>query len=119
MMQIGDTFYWKDGGHLWVVISDPECHDGEFIMVNLTKDLFRAGKECELNEGDHRWIKEKTYVSFGDAKKVGPKETVNLEKHIESGVIRTHYPMKEAVLKKIISAAKQSKAMPEGYIDFL
>ena len=118
-MQIGDTFYWGDGGHLWVVISDPSCHDGEFIMVNLTKDVFRAGKECELIVGDHRWIREKTYVSFGDAKKVGPREAVNLEKSIANGVIRTHYPMKPAVLQKIVSAAKESKALPEEYIDFL
>jgi hypothetical protein len=118
-MQIGDTFYWGDGGHLWVVISDPSCHGGEFIMVNLTKDSFRAGKECELNRGDHRWISEKTYVSFGDAKKVGPKETVNLEKGIANGVIRTHYPMRPTVLQKIVAAAKQSKALPEEYIEFL
>lgn len=66
-MQIGDTYLWSEGGHLWVVVSDPNLHKGEFIAVNLTKDAFRAGKECELNIGDHQWIKEKTYVSFGDA----------------------------------------------------
>jgi hypothetical protein len=118
-MQIGDTFYWGEGGHLWVVISDPESNDGEFIAVNLTTDVFRAGKECELSVGDHRWVTGKTYVSFGDALKIGPKEALNLEKSIKSGAIRTHYPMKSTVLLKIISAAKISKALPTGFVDLL
>jgi hypothetical protein len=118
-MQIGDTFYWGEGGHLWVVISDPNCHNGECIVVNLTKDVYRAGKECELNIGDHRWITEKTYVSYSDAQKYGPKEAANLQKGIASGVIRTHYPMKSTVLQKIINAAKQSTALSEEYIDYL
>ncbi|MGB6727460.1 MAG: hypothetical protein WBE74_16330 [Terracidiphilus sp.] len=120
-MQIGDTFYWGEGGHLWVVITDPESvdNDGEFIIVNLTKDVFRAGKECELNVGDHRWITEKTYVSFGDAQRLGANEALRLTKAIKTGAIKTHYPMKPAVLQKIISAAKLSKALPSGFVDLL
>ena len=118
-MQIGDTFLWSEGGHLWVVISDPKMHGGEFIAANLTKDMFRAGKECELAPGDHQWIKEKTYVSFGDALKVGPKEAVNLENHISSGAIRRHFPMKSSVLEKIIEVAKKTKALPTGFVDLL
>jgi len=94
-------------------------HDGEFIAVNLTKDVFRAGKECELNPGDHRWISEKTYVSFGDALKIGPEEAVKLEKQIASGAIKRHLPMKGSVLQKIIAVAKQTRALPTGYVDYL
>ena len=118
-MQIGDTYLWRDGGHLWVVISDPNLHGGEFIAVNLTKDVFRAGKECELNIGDHRWIKEKTYVSFGDAMKIGPRETANLEKHIASGAIQRHLPMKGSVLQKIIAVAKKTTAIAPEFVDYL
>jgi hypothetical protein len=118
-MQIGDTFYWGDGGHLWVVISDPAQHAGEFIIVNLTHDLFRAGKECELNTGDHKWIYGKTYVAFGDAKKVLAADAVRLAKHIGSGMIHKHFPMKSNVLARIIAAAKKSRALPTGFLDYL
>lgn len=114
-MQIGDTFCWSEGGHLWVVISDPGSHAGDFIAVNLTKDVFRAGKECELSPGDHQWIKEKTFVSFGDAMRYAPKNALNLEKQITLGTIRRHCPMKQSVLQKIIAAAKISKSIPEDF----
>jgi hypothetical protein len=118
-MRIGDTFYWGEGGHLWIVISDPDTHDGEFIIVNLTKDVFRAGRECELDIGDHSWIKQRTYVSFGDAQKLGPKEAANLEKGISSGLIRRHLPMRSAVIQKITSAARKSKALPSDFVNYL
>jgi hypothetical protein len=118
-MQIGDTFYWGDGGHLWVVISDPSAHGGEFIAVNLTKDVFRAGKECELAPGDHRWITEKTFVSFGDAIRLAPQNALKLEGQIAAGTIKRHFPMKQAVLQKIVAAAKASKAIPVGFKDLL
>jgi hypothetical protein len=120
-MQIGDTFYWGEGGHLWVVISDPGSvdNDGDFVIVNLTKDVFRAGKECELNIGDHRWITAKTYVSFGDAQRIEANHALNLSKAIKAGTIKTHYPMKSSVLQKIINAAKLSKALPTGFVDLL
>jgi hypothetical protein len=118
-MQIGDTFLWNEGGHLWVVISDPSTHAGEFIAVNLTKDEFRAGKECELAPGDHQWIREKTFVSFGDAMRYAPKNALNLEKQIALGTMKRHYPMKHSVLQKIIAAAKVSKAIPVSFIELL
>lgn len=118
-MQIGDTFYWKDGGHLWVVICDPEPTSGEVIAVNITRDVFRAGRECELTVGDHKWIKEKSYVSFGDAMKLGPKEMLNLEKQIAGGAIGKHFPMKASVLQRIISAAKASKAFAPDLAQYL
>jgi hypothetical protein len=119
-MQLGDTFILGGpGGHLWVVISDSAKHAGEFIIINLTGDVFRAGKDCELSIGDHQWITKKTYVSFGDARKVSPKEEAMIIKHIADGAIKRHYPMKQAVLQKIISAAKLSKALPSGYVTYL
>lgn len=110
-IQFGDTYYWKDGGHLWVVISDPTIHCGEFVAVNLTTDEFRAGKDCELNVGDHKWITKKTYVCFGAAMKLGPREEANLLKQIAIGTIKTHSPMSPVVLAKIIAKGKTTKAL--------
>jgi hypothetical protein len=118
-MQIGDTFYWKDGGHLWVIISDPNRTGDIRIAVNVTRDLFRAGRECELQPGDHVWIKAKSYVSFGDAMKISAKEYSNLEKNIASGMICQHVAVTAAILKKIIYAAKKSKALSPDYLQYL
>jgi hypothetical protein len=110
-IQIGDTYYWKDGGHLWVVISDPLLHGGDFVAVNLTTDWFVSGSECELSVGDHSWVTEKTYVNFGKAMKLGPKEESNLTKQIALGTVRTHSPMSPPMISRIVTAAKTSKAL--------
>jgi hypothetical protein len=112
-LQISDTLVFAQGGHLWVVISDSTKHAGLSIIVNFTSDIFRAGKDCELNVGDHQWIKKKCYVSFGDARMITPKKESTIMKLIASGTIKTHFPVKSSVLQKIVAAAKISKAMPE------
>jgi hypothetical protein len=118
-IQIGDTLLFAPDGHLWVVISDSAKHAGHFIIVNVTSDVFRAGRECELNIGDHQWITKKSYISFGDARKVSPKEEAVIIKLIASGTVRSHYPMKSSVLQKIIASAKISKAMSEELKTYL
>ena len=85
-VQLGDTFLLGQASHLWVVISDPKKHAGEFVLVNITTDAFRAGKDCELNVGDHQWIRHKSYVNFGDARKVTPQEEANFRRQMGENV---------------------------------
>ena len=118
-VQLGDTFLLGQGSHLWIVISDPAKHNGEFVIVNVTSDEFRAGKECELNVGDHQWVKHKSYVSFGDARRVTPAEDAKIQLYISQGHMKQHFPVKKAVLQRIIAAAKTSKAIPTDLIDLL
>ena len=111
-MQLGDTFVIE---HLWIVISDPAKHAEKFIIVNLTTDRERAGTECELGMGDHEWITQKSYVSFGDALEVGRKEELKIIEQMAAGTIKKHYPMKPAVLQKIMVAAKTSRSLRIGF----
>jgi hypothetical protein len=113
-MKIGDTFVIGEGGHLWIVISDPAKHSSRFVIANLTTDANRAGTDCELNRGDHQWIREVCYINFGDAREVTPIEEARISECIEDGRICKHFPMKSAVLQRIICAAKKSKALPTG-----
>jgi translation initiation factor IF-2 len=117
--QIGDSFVIGQGGHLWVVISDPSLHNGEYVIANLTTDEFRAGKECEMNVGDHPWITEKCFVSFGDARKVSRAEDAKIAANMATKAIRKQFPMRGAVLQKIVAAAKQSRAIEPGLLTYL
>jgi translation initiation factor IF-2 len=117
--QIGDSFVIGTGGHLWIVISDPTQHNGEYIIVNLTTDEFRAGNDCELNPGDHQWVTEKCFVSFGDARKVTPAENAKITAHMATKVIRKQFPVSASVLQKIVAAGKKSKALPSGFLAYL
>lgn len=114
-VQLGDTFYWKEGGHLWIVISDPQSHGGEFVIVNLTKDAFRAGTECELQPTDHKWVTDKTYVSYRDARKLGAREDANLAEQIALGTIKKHLPVSASLLQKIVTVGKQTKTLSDGF----
>ena len=116
---IGDSFVIGQGGHLWVVISDPTQHNGEYIIVNLTTDQFRAGGDCELKPADHPWITNKCFVSFGDARKVTPAEDAKITAHMATKAIRKQFPVSAAVLQKIVTAAKKSKALPGGFLAYL
>jgi hypothetical protein len=118
-IQLGDTILFAPNGHLWIVISDSSKHAGNFLIVNLTTDIFRAGAECELNPSDHQWIREKCYVTFGDARKVSPKEESLILAHMGTGTITKHFPVRSTVLQKIIAAGKQSKALPTGFLIYL
>ena len=118
-VQVGDTFLFGQGSHLWVVISEPAKNNGEYVIVNLTTDVFRAGKECELSVGDHQWIRQPSYVSYGDARKVTPKEDAQIQLLVSQGQVRQHFPMKQAVLQKIIAQAKISKAIRTDLVALL
>jgi hypothetical protein len=113
-MQYGDTFVMGVGGHLWIVISDPAKHSGNFVIANLTTNEYVAGNDCELNKGDHGWIKCKCFVNFGGAREVTSAEKVKMVALIASGHITPQVPMSAAILLKIATAAQTSKALKTG-----
>ncbi len=122
-MQLGDSFLMRSPGqsfdHLWIVISDPTRHAGTFIIVNLTTNVARAGAECELNKGDHRWVVEKCFVSFADAIEITPDGEKRIKEQIADKTIATHFPLEESVLQRILTAAKTSKTLPVRFKKYL
>jgi len=124
-MQLGDTFLMPCPGfipkipHLWIVISDPAKCGGFFVMVNLTKNVNRAGKDCELNIGDHQWVDQKCYVNFADALEITPIQEKMINQLIASKAITMHFPIDGNVLQRIIEAGKQSKALAPKYKKYL
>ena len=118
-IQLGDTFFVRDGGHLWVVISDPHEHCGVFVTVNLTTDEFRAGRDCVLRPGDHRWVSRETYISYGDARLWGPREEVKLSGQLALGTMKMHSPMVDPTLARIIAVGKTTKALAVNFKKYL
>src|ERR1035438_3220113 len=112
-MKLGDAF--RRGTlpkikvlHMWIVISDPAAHpDGSFVVVSVTMDDVRAGRECILQPGDHPWLTKESFVSFGDAELLTAKEGTDLVSRFGKGVI-TESPLDSAILKRIVGAAKIS-----------
>lgn len=122
-MKLGDAFLMAvppkyDIPHLFFVISDPAKHNGTFVIVNLTSDVFRAGKECTLNIGDHPRITKESFISFADALEITPASAENLRKLIGKQ-ITMQKGLAPNVLAKIVGAAKISKAMPVALKKYL
>jgi mRNA-degrading endonuclease toxin of MazEF toxin-antitoxin module len=113
-LSLGDSFLMPTPGHsfdhLWIVISDPKANGGCFVIVNLTTDVLRAGTECELNPGDHRFVSRKCYVNFADALEIDPAKAANIEA-LKGAKITPHDQLDDNLVQRIISAAKISKAL--------
>ena len=108
-MNIGDTFVWcptVGGDHLWILISDPEDHDGECVLVNLTESS-HGPHSYTLRPGQHRYIYKDSDVNFGDAFKSNVEE---VERHVAIGTARPHDAMDMAVVTEIIKRAKTHPA---------
>lgn len=122
-MQKGDTFLMGNVGgnkkHLWIVLSDLSKHHGTGIIVNLTTDKERSGGDCSLCAGDHQWLTEECWVSYGDAMCLSPDKWLKIQHGVTQRLIIPHDPLAKAHLEKIISAAKVSKAFSSVYMKFL
>lgn len=122
-MLLGDSFLMPTPGHswdhLWIVISNPQKHGGSFIVVNLTTDVARAGNECSLDCGEHRWITQRCYVNFADALEITQEKEANIQTLVACKRISMHDTLDEVILQRIIVAAKQSKALPVKFRKYL
>ena len=122
-MNLGDTFLMSvpprfDCDHLFFVISDPNEHNGTYIIVNVTGDESRADRECVLIKGDHPWITKECFVAFADALEITPERDAMINVLIGTRV--TVQPcLDTAVLAKIITAAKCSSAITRAFKKYL
>ena len=120
-MNLGDAFLMRIPGHqhhLWFVISDPTAH-AAFIIVNVTSDAERTGKECALLPGDHKWITKECYINFADALEITPEKAIFIQTLLGKGCIKMEAPLDGVVLRRIIAAAKKSKALQIAFKKYL
>jgi len=122
-MHLGDAFLMGSPGgatkHLYIVISNPAAHREHGFIVNINTNKQRAGVECSLMCGDHPWVKQECWVSFGDARLVGPTQWAHIQTGIAQGIVVPQPPISLAVITKIVAAAKTSIAFPPSYLKYL
>ena len=122
-MNLGDAFLMTvppkyNLEHLYFVISDPLAHGGAFVAVNVTTDRLRAGKECPVQSGEHRWINRECFVNFADALEITSSAAAHLES-LMGKLVRMERPMTAALLARIVAAARASRSFPGNLKTYL
>jgi hypothetical protein len=122
-MNLGDAFLMGvppdyQTNHLFFVISDPSKHGGTYVIVNITRDWFRAGQECILGPSDHPWINSTSYVSFTDTLEITPERDQMISALIGTRIIMQN-PLTPQTLAKVVAAANNSTAIPLAYKKYL
>jgi hypothetical protein len=57
--------------HLWIVCAEPDEYPDERVIVSITSDgPYIRDRSCQLNPGDHGFIKHTSYALFAKAKVV-------------------------------------------------
>jgi hypothetical protein len=118
-MDKGDTFLMGvlkgRKKHLWVVISDPKKHNGIRLIVDLSTDPDRTGKECPILYGEHPWLTEPvSWLCYADAAPIPDNRWHLILAGIPSQFVIPERPMPTITLGKIIAGAKISASKTNG-----
>jgi hypothetical protein len=95
--------------HIWVVLSDPDRHDGHFLFVNLT--TFGGScvdNACILTHADYAILDRPSTVAYSRAK-VGRRE--QLEPAIAKGSFIELDPVPQDTIDKMIAGAHSSREL--------
>lgn len=71
MISLGDT-YWvedknpsSDESHLYFVITEPD-ENNRVLLVNMTDEDNISDRSCVLNTNDHKSVKKKSVIRYGN-----------------------------------------------------
>lgn len=99
---IGDTFTLGPGGHLWMVITDPDGPDGHFVMVNMTSlSPYIKDTTCHLHAGDHPFVQHDSVIAYGDAEEWWVHGECGYDDRLARQMIQPNAPLSLAVLRRI------------------
>lgn len=122
MLGPGDTFQTTSSkayidNHLWVVISDPDAHPTDKVLiVNLTSWRKDREQVCLLSPADHPFISRKTCVNYAESRIV---DRAKVEKALDSGLLQSHETATKKLLKRIRDGAAVSRRIPLANAEFL
>ncbi len=113
MVAQGDTFL---GGavlhgddHLWIVINDPNVHEGIALIVNIS--TLRPGAETTsiVKPGEHVFIKHDSYARYMSARSATVSD---IAAAIKAGKLKTRQAASPALLAKLRAGARASTMLP-------
>ena len=106
--------------HLHIVLSSALKTGGEslYLVVNVT--TWRDGARnqdtsCILNQGDHPFIKHKSWVDYEDAEAL---PFVKIFKNLQDGTFIRKEDLRPDVLKRVQDGAKVSPVFPKQLTPF-
>jgi len=122
-LQIGNTFlndpYLELDRHLWVIISDPSYNSEQVAIVNITSWEDEGDElndsSCIVNDGEHPFIKHKSYVIYAKAKltTVG-----NLQAAFNRGLLHVRENCSDDFLSKVLGGRQIRDLHPVTFLTF-
>ncbi len=111
MLTLGKAFIWD--GHVWFVLSIPDCGNGHVLCVNITSLHDNcADDECILEHSDYCWIQEghKSVIAFSRARLWDAKKVALA---IKDGLVKCprHGDVPKATVSKVIESALKSREL--------
>lgn len=110
-LRIGGSFLevLPDRPHLWFVCTQPD-EAGDVVILNVTSlKLWTRDRTCELQPGDHPFIRHASVVSYGRGRLA---RLLSLETSLASGVFRPQPAASPEVLVRIRDGALVSPYIP-------
>jgi hypothetical protein len=112
MIQLGTALKsTEDPYHRCVVLSDPQANGGQMVFVRITTDDGTwPDRDCLLGPADWRELEHQSTVAYSTIK-CGPAKRA-LEAAVSNGLFTVISSPSNAVLKRIIQAARTAKGTP-------
>lgn len=104
--------------HWWIIVSDPQQNSNKIVIVNSTswKGTGREDSSCILEEGEHPFLKQKSYIIYDGASFVN---LIRLKDWKRLNKIKMLESVSEELLGKILAGAKTSPFLKFKYKDVL
>ena len=116
-----DTFTFRsgsDGGHLWVVASDPDQNATRVLIVNFTtvRGVRFEDLSCVVEPGEHPRFTKPSYVAFARARLHTLAYLDGLE---VSKTIKLDDPLSPAIMSQVHAGAAISTNLPFAFLAVL
>lgn len=107
-MDAGETFRRPGGGHLWIVISEPQQNRQCIAVVNITsvRKNVRYDSSCILHVGDHPFIQHESYVLYQESR-------VESDRALEKKVAGGGYNIEGCVTEEILGLIREGAFISE------
>ena len=109
-MHPGDTFLSNvDGGHLWVIVTEPD-ESGEVVCATFTTRRDRSDTTTLCQADEHPFFRHETIVAHNQSLQYS---TAMIEEYFEDGTFVAREPCAPALLPKVRDGIMASEFTPK------